>query len=884
MYTSSRSDNSLTDQAKQASTATFVTALVLNAAVAGIELFIFTFVRPRFKAIYEPRTYVPDESKRVKPLSNHIIAGLIGLLRLDYRDIKRTNGIDAYFFVRFLRLMLVIFAPVWILSWALLLPLHAAGVTNNKTGLDMFTFGNVAPTQQARYAAHVIFLYLMTGWIFYNIKREMRHFISTRQRHLVDPEHSKSAQASTVLITGVPRKFLDESVLAQLFSHLPGGAKAIWLNRDLKEMPDLYDRRLKACDKLESAQKKLLQTAAKLHYKGDPPADIKPDPSLPMADQLVPKSERPTHRLPWKFLPFSLPFIGEKVDTIDWCREEIVETNKLLEESRAKLRADINTPGLGEDENYPPLNSAFVLFNQQIAAHLAAQSLTHNEPYRMADKFTEVAPEDVIWSNLGLNPYEMRIRTAISYAATAALIIFWAIPVAFVGIVSNIYGLCNQYSWLHWLCTLPKPVIGILQGILPPVLLAVLMALLPIILRLLAHFEGIPRRTGLELSLMTRYFIFQVIHSFLVVTISGGIIQALPGILNNPSSVPTLLAQNLPQASTFFLTYIILQGLAGAAGGILQAVPLVLYYVKLILLGSTPRSIYNIRYVLRNVAWGTLFPSITLITVITLVYAPLQPIIVGLAVVTFWLFYKLWTYLFLYVLDQPPSGDTGGLFFPSAIQHIFVGLYVQQICLTALFFLSRNERDQASAIPQGALMIVLIVLTVGFHIIINQSYGPLLHSLPLTLAHKSYGMPHQPSLPSGETGDEIAEAGEEDEEDEAKARADKAKGLPNEPTGHAAVKQHAIGDEGFDKARRLEADGEDVDDDVQAVEERRAEMPTDFNHPASFHPQRPIWLPQDTLGLAESEAQALQADGVDVSLEHAVMNEKGKVTIDGRPP
>lgn len=51
------------------------------------------------------------------------------------------------------------------------------------------------------------------------------------------------------------------------------------------------------------------------------------------------------------------------------------------------------------------------------------------------------------------------------------------------------------------------------QGILPPVLLAVLMMLLPIVLRLFARFEGIPKYTGLELSLMTRFFIFQVVVS-----------------------------------------------------------------------------------------------------------------------------------------------------------------------------------------------------------------------------------------------------------------------------------------------------------------------------------------------------------------------------------
>ena len=84
---------------------------------------------------------------------------------------------------------------------------------------------------------------------------------------------------------------------------------------------------------------------------------------------------------------------------------------------------------------------------------------------------------------------------------------------AFVGIVSNVAGLCKTYSWLAWLCTLPKPVVGIIQGILPPVLLAVLFMLLPIVLRLLARFEGIPTRTGIELSLMTRFFAFLVVVS-----------------------------------------------------------------------------------------------------------------------------------------------------------------------------------------------------------------------------------------------------------------------------------------------------------------------------------------------------------------------------------
>ena len=85
--------------------------------------------------------------------------------------------------------------------------------------------------------------------------------------------------------------------------------------------------------------------------------------------------------------------------------------------------------------------------------------------------------------------------------------------VAFVGFVSNIHALSATYKWLHWLQNLPPTVIGIISGILPPVLLAVLMLLLPIVLKMLSKFEGTPTKTAVELSLMTRYFMFQVIVS-----------------------------------------------------------------------------------------------------------------------------------------------------------------------------------------------------------------------------------------------------------------------------------------------------------------------------------------------------------------------------------
>ena len=83
--------------------------------------------------------------------------------------------------------------------------------------------------------------------------------------------------------------------------------------------------------------------------------------------------------------------------------------------------------------------------------------------------------------------------------------------VAFVGFISNIHSLCTTYHWLAWLCNAPGIVINVIQGFLPALLLTILFMLVPIVLRILARLEGIPQRTGVELSLMDRFFLFQVI-------------------------------------------------------------------------------------------------------------------------------------------------------------------------------------------------------------------------------------------------------------------------------------------------------------------------------------------------------------------------------------
>lgn len=65
----------------------------------------------------------------------------------------------------------------------------------------------------------------------YNLRKEIKHFVLTRQRWLVDPANANLAQSNTLLITGIPQKYLTEAAIKDLFSVLPGGVRKVWLNR-----------------------------------------------------------------------------------------------------------------------------------------------------------------------------------------------------------------------------------------------------------------------------------------------------------------------------------------------------------------------------------------------------------------------------------------------------------------------------------------------------------------------------------------------------------------------------------------------------------------------------------------------------------------------------
>ncbi|CAG8207018.1 unnamed protein product [Penicillium salamii] len=446
----------------------------------------------------------------------------------------------------------------------------------------------------------------------------------------------------------------------------------------------------------------------------------KEDYGEPLWKEYIRQKDRDTMRLPifgWSWMP-SIWLLGKKVDTIDYCRKEIARLN-------LEIEIDQQHP-----ERFPLMNSAFIQFNHQVAAHMACQAVSHHLPKQMAPRVVEISPDDVIWDNMSIKWWERYLRTFGIVTLVCAMVVGWAFPVAFTGLLSQLSYLEGAFPWLAWLGKLPDWFISACQGILPALCLAILMALLPLILRFLSKAQGIFTGMAVELTVQNYYFAFLFVQLFLVVTIASSFSTIIERI-TDVTSWPELLASNIPKSSNYFFSYMILQAMSVSAGALVQIFGLVSWFILAPMLDSTARKKWARTTNLNQMQWGTFFPVYTTLASIGLIYCVIAPLILVFNIITFSLFWFVYRYNTLYVTKF--RFDTGGLLFPRAINQLFTGIYFMEVCLIGLFFLVRDQDDSVACKGQAICMIVVLVLTVGYQILLNDAFHPLIRYLPITL-------------------------------------------------------------------------------------------------------------------------------------------------------
>ena len=125
-------------------------------------------------------------------------------------------------------------------------------------------------------------------------------------------------------------------------------------------------------------------------------------------------------------------------------------------------------------------------------------------------------------------------------------------------------------------------------------------------------------------------------------------------------------------------------------------------------------------------------------------YAIISPIIIPFQVVIICLFWIIYSRSSILITER----DHGGLFYPKAIKHLLMGLYLMQVCLIALFLLVRDSQGNIKCIGQACIMLFATGLTVIYHRLLCRAFDPLLSFSPTALSESlaEETMPSPPFL------------------------------------------------------------------------------------------------------------------------------------------
>lgn len=691
---------------------TFVPVLI----AAIIYCTIFICLRKSQRRYYAPRTYLGNlrEKERTPALPTGYFNWFKSFWQIPDAWALKSQSLDAYLFIRFLRVCTNICFVGLLITWPILFPINATG-GGGLSELEILGMGNINMENSSaknRLYAHAIVAWIFYGFVVYTVVRECIFYINLRQAFMLSPIFANRISSRTVLFTSVPEAYLDEAKIRKMFSD---SVKRVWIAGDSEKLDDLVEERDKAAMRLEKSEVKLIKAVNKERLKAIKKGANHDDASHAAEDaepghaaaRWIPNKKRPSHRLG------KLGLYGKKVDSIEWARTELHRLIPEVDSAQASFRAG----------NYKKIGAVFVEFFTQSDAQAAYQVLTHHQALQMSPKYIGVTPGEVIWKSLRISWWQKVVRRYAVVAFITALIVFWAIPVAGVAAISKVSFL-KSLPFLTWLDAVPPVIMGVISGLLPAVAMAILMSLVPIIMRLCARLAGEPTLARVELFTQNAYFAFQLIQVFLITTISGTAFVAAKEIIDQPTAVFRILSEALPASSSFYVSYFIVQGLGVAASTLAQIAGFIIFNIFYRYLSSTPRTLYNKWTQLSAISWGSVMPIYTNIAVISIVFSIIAPVMLFWSTIGMGCFYLAYRYNILFVTDT--QIDTRGLIYPRALKQLMSGVYLAEICLVGMFVFNQ-------AIGPGVIAIVLLITTILIHITFSSALDPLLYNLPRSL-------------------------------------------------------------------------------------------------------------------------------------------------------
>lgn len=696
---------------------------ILIAGVLGLFSFLsFCFVRPRWQTLYAARKQQGAEPGPPE-LSNSFFGWIPTLWAITEREVLAVAGLDAFVvsrivnqelsltvpqFLSFFKTALKFLGITFFLATTILLPINKTFVGLPGLSQDGQDVSIARKKSETGYMwAYLVFTYVFTAIAIYLFTKKTQHIIRVRHDYL--GSHT-SAMSRTFRLAGIPPLLRNEENVKEMVENLGlGSVENVTLCKDWSKLDKLMDQRNTLLRKLEEAWSVHNGNVVVSNPDGNNSADEENNAATPLVH------ERPTTRIGHGFWNLN----SQKVDAIDYYQEELRKLDEKIEQARKMFCV--------------PTQTAFVTMESATACQQAINSQLNSEPKQLL-AFHAPAPSDVIWRNTYLTWNNRVLRAWMVTLAICVLTVFWTIVVAALAAVLSKCSI--DYIWPRLGEALETNVVGrfLVQTLLPVAIISGLNAIVPFLYYALASSQGFISQSDLELSVISKNFMFSFWNFFLVFTVAGSatdLLQRLTDSARSPETIPTLLADVLKRLGVFYTNLIVFQGLGLVPLQLLQISGIFNYWLFRMGL-KTPRDREEIEKPPAFI-YGLYLPTALLILILCTAYSILAN---GFLVLLFGIVYftiGYWTYKYQLMYAMVPQQQATGRAWSMIFYRVMLGLVVFQLAMCGVITSiaaaphTKHHHYQAAV---AVLPLVLVTILYSYHY--SRTYAPYFHSIALS--------------------------------------------------------------------------------------------------------------------------------------------------------
>lgn len=278
---------------------------------------------------------------------------------------------------------------------------------------------------------------------------------------------------------------------------------------------------------------------------------------------------------------------------------------------------------------------------------------------------------------------------------------------------------------------------------------------------------------------------------------------------------------------------------------------------------------------MKGISWCSVFPKFANFAVIgkaslwldsdnanrfdiAIAYSCIAPLMLGFAAAGVYLYYLSYRYNFLFVIQ--PKIDTKGEAYALALQHISTGVYLSELCLIGLFGVRK-------AVGPSIMMVVLLVITIFYHLGMNRLLKPVEKYLPRPLQQEDEEAP----LVNGDTGND-------DDRETLMARMRRnAPGWVPRPV--LDVLERFVFPDVNAQRDMLSWFEEDSSDILQPSEDQ---LKNAYVNPALTSKTPKLWLTRDDAGISKKEIEQNEKAGISSTDAGAEVDDKNHIVWDMR--